>query len=83
MVARQSHWVYIRSFHKLVANKIFAEKTFTDCWLVPPKDITLCFVFPRVLVDFLQLLYKAYCDLYFTYLEINPLGESQSQLPHS
>ena len=43
----------------------------------------LCFVFPRVLVDFLQLLYKAYCDLYFTYLEINPLGESQSQLPHS
>lgn len=43
----------------------------------------LCFVFPRVLVDFLQLLYKAYCDLHFTYLEINPLGEMQSQLPDS
>ena len=28
----------------------------------------------EVLVQFLQLLYKAYCDLYFTLLEINPLG---------
>ena len=28
-----------------------------------------------VLVDFLQLLYRAYSDLYFTLLEINPLGE--------
>lgn len=28
-----------------------------------------------VLVEFLQLLYKTYSDLYFTYLEINPLGE--------
>ena len=27
-----------------------------------------------VLVEFLQLLYKAYSDLYFTLLEINPLG---------
>ena len=29
----------------------------------------------RTLVDFLQLLYRAYSDLFFTYLEINPLGE--------
>ena len=28
----------------------------------------------RQLIEFLQLLYKAYSDLYFTYLEINPLG---------
>ena len=27
----------------------------------------------RVLVEFLQLLYRAYSDLFFTYLEINPL----------
>ena len=26
-------------------------------------------------MPFLQLLYRAYSDLYFTYLEINPLGE--------
>lgn len=29
----------------------------------------------RVLAEFLVLLYKAYNDLYFTYLEINPLGK--------
>lgn len=28
----------------------------------------------RQLIEFLQLLYKVYSDLYFTYLEINPLG---------
>ena len=28
----------------------------------------------EVLVEFLKLLYKAYSDLYFTMLEINPLG---------
>ena len=28
-----------------------------------------------ILVKYLLMLYKAYCDLYFTYLEINPLGE--------
>ena len=28
----------------------------------------------EVLVDFLQLLYRAYSELYFTLLEINPLG---------
>ena len=27
-----------RNFCKLAENKIFAEKTFTDCLLVPPKD---------------------------------------------
>ena len=30
----------------------------------------------EVLVEFLQLLYRAYSDLYFTLLEVNPLGES-------
>ena len=35
----------------------------------------------RQLVEFLQLLYKAYADLYFTYLEINPLGEHTT--PHT
>jgi len=28
----------------------------------------------EVLVDFLQLLYRAYSELFFTLLEINPLG---------
>ena len=28
----------------------------------------------RQLVNFLKLLYKAYTDLYFTYLEIQPTG---------
>lgn len=28
-----------------------------------------------VLVKYLLMLYKAYCELYFTYLEVNPLGE--------
>ena len=27
-------------------------------------------------MKYLLMLYKAYCDLYFTYLEVNPLGES-------
>lgn len=30
----------------------------------------------RVLAEYIMLLYRAYVDLYFTYLEINPLGES-------
>ena len=29
-----------RNFHELMANKIFAEKTFADYSLVPHKDIT-------------------------------------------
>ena len=37
----------------------------------------------RVLVEFLQLLYRAYSDLYFTYLEINPLGKYIFLRPHS
>ena len=28
------------NFRELVENKIFTEKTFTDCSLVPPKDAT-------------------------------------------
>lgn len=36
------------------------------------KQLILLLPF-RALVEFLQLLYRAYSDLYFTYLEINPL----------
>ena len=28
------------NFRELVENKIFSEKTFVDCLLVPPKDAT-------------------------------------------
>ena len=28
------------NFRELVENKIFSEKTFVDCLLVPPKDVS-------------------------------------------
>lgn len=39
------------------------------------KSEYLCvFLFPRVLASFILGLFNLYEDLYFTYLEINPLG---------
>jgi len=40
-------------------------------------DITVC----RAVLAFITSLYKVYCDLYFTYLEVNPLGKSPVALP--
>lgn len=37
------------------------------------------FLFCRMLTSFLVGLFNLYEDLYFTYLEINPLGKSQKQ----
>ena len=35
----------------------------------------VCFFFCRMVAKFIESLYNVYCDLYFTYLEINPLGK--------
>ena len=46
---------------------------------VHPFGRTVCscvFVHFRKLQKFVQALYSTYVNLYFTYLEINPLGES-------
>lgn len=34
----------------------------------------VCFFFSRLLTTFIYDLFQLYTDLYFTYLEINPLG---------
>ena len=51
----------------------------TTCCTLFEVLMTPCLPSPlcknSALVSFLQLLYKAYNDLYFTYLEINPLGK--------
>jgi len=35
----------------------------------------MCVFVCRAVLEFIMSLYKVYCDLYFTYLEINPLGK--------
>jgi len=37
----------------------------------------------RAVLGFITSLYKVYSDLYFTYLEINPLGKQSLGLPCS
>lgn len=42
----------------------------------PHPWVTASFLVPRVLASFICGLFNFYEDLYFTYLEINPLGIS-------
>ena len=39
-------------------------------------DKYYCFLFFRLLASFIHDLFQLYTDLYFTYLEINPLGKN-------
>lgn len=50
----------------MVGSKLNVKSVLTD---------VCCFLFSRLLTTFIYDLFQLYADLYFTYLEINPLGK--------
>lgn len=50
----------------MVGSKLIVKSVVTD---------VCCFLFSRLLTTFIYDLFQLYTDLYFTYLEINPLGK--------
>ena len=58
--------------NKLVAKVPEDKKRYS---MAARSILLLCLSLCSILVRYLLLLYQAYTDLFFTYLEVNPLGE--------